>query len=153
LLLETPYSASSPNLVEMNGRYFLFYRDEDKRIAKISVATSPLGSYDVAQDFQSLLPPPAPVDPKRKQPAPPKDPGAPLPWDKDIENIVLMPQGSEWIVSFFRAGQAQTHVLLKSKDLKTWTPITTNIALAKDHRLGSRVTTTEPTLLEILRGN
>jgi alpha-galactosidase len=154
LLLETPYSATDGNMVESNGRYFLIYRDEDKRIIKISVATSPLGPFDVATDFQSLLPPPEPVDPKRKKPAPPRDPGAPLnSWGKEVEAIELLPQGNEWLASFFRAGQAQTHVLLKTKDFKTWSEVTPNNAPSKEFRLGNRIATTETTLMEILRGN
>ena len=153
LLLDTPYSAGDPDLIESNGRYFLFYRDMDKRIAKVSNATSPLGPFDVAADFQSLLPIPEADDPKKKKPLPPHDPGAPLEWGKDVENLTIMPLGNEWLVNFYRGGPTSGHVWMKSKDLKNWAETTPNSIVSKDVRLGNRVATTETTLLEILRGN
>lgn len=153
MLLDTPYSASYPTLFEANGRYFVVYRDDDKRTPKISVATAALGPYDVAADFQSLLPPPEPVDPKKKRPTPPHDPGAPLPWGKEAESFTITPMGNEWQVNFYRTGKDQMHVTMKSKDLKTWNDVTPTNVPPRDFRLGPRVTTTEPVLMEILRGS
>ena len=153
LLLDTTYRATYPNLIESKGRYYLFYRDDDKRTAKISAAASPLGPFDVSPDLESLLPAPEPVDPKKKKPAPPHDPGAPLSWGMDIENIKLMSWGDDWLVTFFRSGKDQSHIMLKSRDLKAWSEAKPNMMLAKDFRAGDRVTTTETTLMEILRGN
>jgi hypothetical protein len=76
-------------------------------------------------------------------------------WGNDVENIEVMPLGTagdEWIVNFFRGGKEQAHVLMKSRDLKTWSEAKPNMLLSKDFRAGERVVTTETTLMEILRG-
>lgn len=156
LILDTTYRATYPNLIESKGRYYLIYRDDEKRIAKISSSLSPLGPFDVSPDLESLLPPPAPFDPKKKKPTPPHDPGAPLSWGMDVENLKLLPSGTagdEWLVNFFRAGKEQKHVWLKSRDLKSWSEVQPALPLSKDFRAGDRVTTTETALMEILRGN
>lgn len=154
LLLDTPYRATFPNLIENKGRYYLIYRDEDRRVAKISAASSALGPFDVTAELQSLLPPPEPVDPKKKKPAPPHDPGAPLAWGSDVENIEVMPSGTtgdEWMVNLFRGGKEQTHVFFKSRDLKTWSEVKPNMLFSKDFRAGDVAVTTETTLMELLR--
>ena len=153
LLLDTTYRATYPNLVESKGRYYLIYRDEDKRTAKISASASPLGPFDVTPDLESLLPPAEPVDPKKKKPAPPHEPGAPLSWGNEVENIKVMPSGDEWLVNIFRGGKDQSHVMFKSRDLKAWSEVKPDAVLSKDHRAGDRIVTTETVLMEILRGN
>ncbi len=153
LLLDMPYRATYPNLIESKGRYYLLYRDDDRRTAKISASTAPLGPFDVSPDLESLLPPAEAVDPKKKKPAPPHDPGAPLSWGMDVENIKLMPAGDDWLVSFFRSGKDQTHLMFKSRDLKTWSEVKPEIVLPRDFHAGERIVTTETTLMEILRGN
>lgn len=125
LLFDPGYSSANANLVAAHGRYFLIFRDEDKRLLRVTSATAPAGPFDTKAD--------------------------PLPVGKDVDEPTVVQRNNAWYVYFTRHVGPESTGVARSQDLTNWTDISAQPSFPRDHHFGSMVTTTEATLQAMLR--
>jgi len=125
LFYDPGYSIGDGTIVESGGQYHLIFREEEKRLLKVSTATDADGPYEA--------------------------PSPPLPTGKDVDSPNVVKLNNEWLLYFSRSGNPGGTGVLRSKDLKTWEDVSAKTTFPKDYRYGTRLAVSEKTLQDLLR--